>query len=107
MKDIVNMIRYFFGRIPQLFGNVVGLIFTALKVLIVMSLIEGAVTGNWGNLFACGFLLVFIVLVSRLAGNHVAFLSTFIPFAGELFDVDPAVIEKGERFKKDFDPFKK
>lgn len=88
------------GKLLQMLGSVVGLLIKVLKVLIVISLLQGIFTGNWRNLIACGILVLFLLLTSRYASNMIAWLSTFIPFSSELFGVDPSLREKGEQIRE-------
>jgi len=98
----------FINLIKQILGKGIGIVITLFKVMVVIALVQGIVTGNWRNAIICGVLIVFIVLVSRYATNMIAFFSTFIPFAGELFQVDPELREKGEQFRENgYDIFKK
>lgn len=103
-----NWIGWILDFVGKVFGSITGLIIALLKVAIVISIIQGIFTGDWRNLLLCGILVVFIILTGRYAGNMIAFFSTVIPFSDELFDIDPSLKEKGEKFREDgYNVFKK
>lgn len=84
----------------DLIGKIIGVLIKLLKVAIVISIIQGFITGDWSNLILSCVLVAFIVLTSRYASNMIAYFSTFVPFVGELFNVDSGLRAKGEKFKE-------
>lgn len=97
--------RELWENIKQYIGTGAGALVKIIKIATLLGLVVGFFTGDW-RLFALGvFTILFAMFALRGISNHIAFLSTFIPFAGELFNVDPEIRGKGEKLRDAGFPF--
>lgn len=94
-----SIVKQILGAIFQKVG---GLIVWLIRIMLVVALLQGLFTGKWGGMLLALFTLFFVLMVARGTGNEIARYASLIPFADELFSINPELLEKGRNLQERF-----